>query len=201
MSTNAEAAYAHPRLNVIVASTRPGRKGPRIAEWFTKLAQEDGRFDIEVTDLAEVNLPLLDEPAHAATRQYTHEHTRRWSEIVGKSDAFVLVMPEYNHGYTAPLKNALDYLHYEWHYKPIGFVSYGGVSAGLRAVQGIKPVISALKMVPLTAAVNIHIADTFDESGNFHPAAGIDDAASLMLDELARVAKAFIPVRQELAAA
>lgn len=201
MSTNAEGMYARPRLNVIVASTRPGRKGPQIAEWFTKLAQGDGRFDTDVTDLAEVNLPMLDEPMHAATRTYAHEHTKRWSEIVGNSDAFVLVMPEYNHGYTAPLKNALDYLHHEWHYKPLGFVSYGGISAGLRAVQGIKPVISALKMVPVTAAVNIHIADAFDGSGAFIPPTGVEEAASLMLEELARVAKAFIPVRQELAAA
>jgi NAD(P)H-dependent FMN reductase len=199
MSPTSEDAYPRPRLNVIIASTRPGRVGPRIADWFVKFAQEDGRFDIEVTDLAELNLPMLDEPDHPSLMRYVHEHTKRWSEIVAAADAFVFVMPEYNHGYTAPLKNALDFLHGEWQYKPVGFVSYGGVSAGLRAVQGIKPIVSALKMVPVNPSVNIHLAGAFDESGTYTPAPGTGDLAKMMLDEIGRLAKAFIPVREELA--
>lgn len=195
-----EREYVRPRLNVIIVSTRPGRVGPLIADWFVKHAQDDGRFDIDVTDLAELNLPMFDEPHHPSQRRYVHEHTKRWSEIVAASDAFVLVMPEYNHGYTAPLKNALDYLHHEWQYKPLGFVSYGGVSAGLRAVQGIKPVISALRMTPVTAAVNLRLADVLD-AGQPVPPPAAGEAAVLMLDELARLARAFIPVREELAAA
>lgn len=201
MSPNPQDAYSRPRLNVIIASTRPGRVGPRIADWFVKFAQEDGRFDIEVTDLAELNLPMYDEPEHPSLRRYVHEHTKRWSQIVAASDAFVFVMPEYNHGFTAPLKNALDFLHLEWQYKPVGLVSYGGISAGLRAVQGIKPIVSALKMVPVNPTVNIHLAGAFDESGTYVPAAGTGDLAKLMLDETERLAKAFLPVRAELAAA
>ncbi len=129
------------KLLVIIASTRPGRIGPTIADWFVGQATEHGGFDVEVADLAEIDLPLLDEPAHPATGKYVHQHTKDWSALVDSADAFVFVMPEYNHSYTAPLKNAIDYLNREWAYKPVGFVSYGGVSGGLRAVQAIKPVI------------------------------------------------------------
>ncbi len=136
-------------LQVVIVSTRPGRAGKPIADWFVGEAERDGRFDIEVTDLAELALPPLDEPHHPRSRDYVHEHTRAWSRTVEESDAFVLVMPEYNHGFSASIKNALDYLHDEWAHKPVGFVSYGGISAGMRAVQMLKPVLSCLRMVPV----------------------------------------------------
>jgi NAD(P)H-dependent FMN reductase len=95
----------------------------------------------------------MDEPHHPKVRRYTHEHTKRWSETVERADAFVFVMPEYNHTFTAPLKNALDYLVHEWAFKPVGFVSCGGLSAGLRAVQSLKPAVTALNMHPLRDGV------------------------------------------------
>src|SRR5215210_5486798 len=121
------------QLTVIIASTRPGRKGKVIAHWFVERARHDGRFEIDVADLAEIDLPFLDEPKHPRLREYTHQHTKDWSARVDAADAFVAVHPEYNYAINAPLKNAFDFLHHEWAGKPIGFVSYGGRSSGLRA--------------------------------------------------------------------
>ena len=144
-----------PKLHVILASTRPGRAGEPIADWFVERALAHGAFDVELVDLAEVALPFMDEPNHPRLRRYTQEHTKAWSARVDSADAFVFVTPEYNYGLTAPLKNAIDYLHFEWQHKPVGFVSYGGVAAGTRAVQMLKQVVTTLKMVPIFEAVSI----------------------------------------------
>ncbi len=189
-----------PRLNVIIASTRPGRVGPRIADWFVKIAEEYGRFDVNVVDLAELDLPFMNEPKHPAYGDYAHDHTRQWSEVIKAADAVVLVMPEYNHAFTAPLKNAIDYLHKEWHYKPVGFVSYGGIAAGTRAVQMLKPVLVGLRMMPVNVAVNINMQNAYDAEGEFAPP-GADDAAVAVLTELSRLSEALAPLRREVFAA
>jgi len=98
-----------PRLTIVIASTRPGRAGRPIAEWFADRARTHGAFDVHVADLAEIALPLLDEPHHPRLRRYEHQHTKDWSATVEASDAFVFVTAEYNHGYPAALKNAVDY--------------------------------------------------------------------------------------------
>ena len=143
------------RLQVILASTRPGRKGPEIGRWFSKYASENSDFEIVVVDLSEFDLPVFDEPHHPVMQKYEHEHTKRWSETIDKADAYVFVTPEYDHTAPASLINALTYLSKEWNYKPAGFVSYGGVSGGLRGVQSLKPMMSALKLVPVPEAVTI----------------------------------------------
>lgn len=174
-----------PTLTVIIASTRPGRAGLPIGHWFAGRAGAHGSFDVRVVDLAELALPLLDEPHHPRLGQYVHQHSKDWSATVAGSDAFVLVTPEYNHGYPASLKNALDYLHAEWAHKPVGFVSYGGVAAGTRAVQQLKPVLAALKMLPVVEAVAIpdHVQHLHPEQGFVAPPA-TEAAADAMLDEL-----------------
>ncbi len=138
-----------PRLMIIVSSTRPVRVGRTVADWFHAQAEAHGGFDVDFVDLAELNLPFMDEPNHPRLATYTKQHTLDWSARVDAADAFVFVMAEYNHGYTAALKNAIDYLLREWAYKPVGFVSYGGVAGGTRAVQAIKPVCVVIKMWPL----------------------------------------------------
>jgi NAD(P)H-dependent FMN reductase len=188
------------KLQVIVASTRPGRIGPAVAGWFTAQVLPELGFQIEVVDLAKVGLPMLDEPHHSAERRYTHEHTRRWSAKVDAADAFVLVMPEYNVGFTAPLKNALDYLYFEWHHKPVGFVSYGMTSAGLRAVEMIKPVLISLKMVPVHDAVSIPLRLRLDADGALHPDQVMADAAQQLLAELRRLTDALAPLREAITA-
>ncbi|MEV4413024.1 NAD(P)H-dependent oxidoreductase [Catellatospora sp. NPDC049609] len=174
-----------PRLNVIVASTRPGRIGHVIGDWFAATATAHGGFDVHVVDLAELDLPFHDEPGQPVEGgPYAHEHTRRWSTLTEAADAFVFVMPEYNRGYSAPLKNALDYLYREWHRKPAGFVSYGMSSAGMRAVEQLKPVVSALRMVPVAEAVNIHLRQAVTADGALAPTPAMTGAARGMLDEL-----------------
>ncbi|GAA5179994.1 NAD(P)H-dependent oxidoreductase [Rugosimonospora acidiphila] len=188
------------RLQIIVASTRPGRVGLPVAEWFREQAIKHGGFEIEFIDLAELKLPFMDEPNHPRLRRYTHQHTKDWSATVDRADAFVFVMPEYNYGFTAPLKNALDYLHFEWQYKPVGLVSYGGVSAGTRAAQMIKQVVTTLKMMPVFEAVSIpFVAQFLDDEGELRANEVMNSSANAMLDELAQWTAALSQVRAERA--
>ena len=185
-------------LKIIIASTRPGRVGLPIGQWTKEQALAHGGFSqIDLIDLAEVNLPFMNEPSHPRLQQYIHQHTRDWSATVAEADAFIFVMPEYNHGYNAELKNAIDYLHNEWSYKPVGLVGYGGVAAGTRAAQQIKQVVATLKMTPLVEAVSIPFVHQFiDEEGNVAANDVMITSAKLMLDELARVTEVLRPLRE-----
>jgi NAD(P)H-dependent FMN reductase len=185
-------------LTVIIGSTRPGRAGLPIAEWFVSRAREHGGFKVEVADLAEVRLPLFDEPDHPGLRRYTKQHTREWSQRIDRADAIVIVTAEYNHGYPASVKNALDYLHQEWQDKPVAFVSYGGVSAGTRAVQQLKQVVTALKMVPVAESVNIPFHTQFiGGDGRLQANETMERAADAMLDELLSFSEVLKPRREE----
>ncbi|MET7809143.1 NADPH-dependent FMN reductase [Micromonospora chersina] len=184
-------------LQIIIASTRPGRLGLPVAEWIHAAAVKHGGFDqVELVDLAEWNLPFMDEPNHPRLRRYEHQHTRDWSATIDRADAFLIVMPEYNYGYTAPLKNAIDYLAHEWAYKPVGLVSYGGVSAGTRAAQMIKQVLTTLKMTPIPEAVHIpFVAQFIDDNRTLRPNETMDASAEAMLDELVHWTAALAPLR------
>jgi NAD(P)H-dependent FMN reductase len=183
-------------LEVVIASTRPGRVGLPVAEWFVAHAVNHGGFDVEVADLAEIDLPLLDEPNHPRLRQYTKQHTLEWSARIERAGAFVFVTPEYNYGPTAALINAISYLNREWHYKPAGFVSYGGVSAGTRGVQVAKQVVTTLKIFALPEAVSIPFVQQFlDDDGRIQPNEIMTTSATAMLDELVRVEAALRPLR------
>ena len=146
---------AQPHLQIIIGSTRPGRRGAAVGEWFHDLAVRHDRFDVELIDLLEVGLPLLDEPRPSGREPYTRAHTRRWSRTISVGQAYVFVVPEYNHTYNAATKNALDFLNEEWRHKPVGFVGYDGVAAGARAIQALTPVVVSLGMTPLPGAVRI----------------------------------------------
>lgn len=185
-----------PKLLIIIASTRPGRVGLPVGQWFTERSRQFGGFDIEVADLKDINLPLMDEPSHPILGKYTQAHTKAWSARVDAADAFVLVMPEYNFAITAPLKNALDYLAREWHYKPVGLVSYGGVSGGLRAAQMVKQVVTTLKMMPIPEAVAIPTVRQYIEDGVFHPTQAMNESADTMLAELLKWESALRVLRQ-----
>jgi NAD(P)H-dependent FMN reductase len=175
-------------LQIIVASTRPGRIGRSVADWMFEVARADPAFSTELVDLAEVNLPFFDEPKHPATRDYQHEHTKRWSATIGRADAFIVVTPEYNHFIPAPLVNALDFLVHEWAHKPLGLVSYGGMSGGLRAAQSLRPLAGALKLMMLNEAVVIpFVHQQKTEAGGFAPTEVQAKGAQAMLRELARV--------------
>lgn len=195
MSSNA----ANPlQVLVIVASTRPGRLGRPVADWFLDTIRSDaGRAGtvVEVADLAEIGLPLLDEPEEPSSGVYHHEHTRAWSRKVAAADAFVIVTPEYNHGMPAVLKNALDFLCHEWAWKPVGFVSYGNTSAGTRSVQMTKQVVTTLRMMPIGATVALRIADSVRDAQVVRGDERRDSAARGVLAELSRVAHALRPLR------
>jgi NAD(P)H-dependent FMN reductase len=184
-----------PVLQVIIASTRPGRVGPAIAQWFYEIALRDDSFDVELVDLASFNLPIFDEPGHPAFGEYTHEHTQRWAASVKRADGFVFVMPEYNHGYNAALKNAIDYLYNEWRYKSFGLVSYGGVAMGTRAAQAIKPVLTHLKLVH-SSDVTISLAVTPVLNGVFEGNDLLAQSASMMLNELNKITPSLMEFRK-----
>ena len=140
--------------------------GPPVGTWFDERARSHGGFDVELVDLLELDLPFMDEPNHPRLRRYTKDHTRAWSARVDAADAFVFVIPEYNNGMPAPLKNAIDFLNAEWAYKPIGFVSYGGVSAGTRSAAMTKQVLMPLRAVPIRESVSIpFVAQFIDDEG------------------------------------
>jgi NAD(P)H-dependent FMN reductase len=175
-----------PRLHTIIGSTRPGRVGPSVAAWFHAYAEQHALFKAVLVDLKTFDLPVFDEPFHPALQKYQHAHTKKWAASVEAADAFVFVAPEYNYGPSPALLNALDYVYVEWNYKPAAFVSYGGVSGGLRGVQMTKQTLSALKMVPIVGAVSIPLVQNQLKDGKFTPTGEQKMAASKMLDELER---------------
>ena len=183
-------------IKIIIASTRPGRKGPAMASWIYDLASAHPEYKVELVDLAVVNLPMFDEAHHPVMQKYEHQHTKDWSATIESADAFIIVTPEYNFGFTAPLKNAIDYLHKEWQYKPVGFVSYGGVAAGTRAVQMLKQVTTALKMMPVPESVNIpFFTKHIDADGKFTPEEGLIKSAEGMINELVKWTNVLKPLR------
>lgn len=185
-----------PTLQIITASTRPGRKGPAIAAWFAGVARAHSAFDVEEVDLLAVGLPLFDEPEHPRLRKYQHAHTQRWSEIVARGDAYVFVTPEYNFGTPPSLSNALDYLLHEWAYKPAAFVSYGGISGGLRGVQMTKLTLTALNVMPISTAVALPMfTSRIEADGTFRSEETLDNSARAVLTELARWEEALRPLR------
>lgn len=166
------------RLAVIVGSNREGRFGSTVAEWFVAQAQPRADMAIDVIDLADVDLPIV-YPARpsAAVVAYT--------DRIDQADAFVVVTPEYNHGYPAALKQAIDLAFYEWRAKPVAFVSYGGMAGGLRAVEQLRQVFAELHAVTVRDTVSFHMAHgQFDESGEPREPAGCNAAAKTMLDQL-----------------
>lgn len=184
------------RLMIIIASIREGRAGLPVGRWFERVAKDHGQFDIDLVDLKELDLPLMTEPLHPSQQHYSHEHTRVWSRRVAEADAFALVMPEYNHSFTAPLKNALDYLFTEWDGKAVGFVSYGGVSGGTRAVAALQPTLYSLGLKGIQPAVHVPFVSTFvNAEGVFEPNEILQDSAVELLDALVAAVSQLVPGR------
>lgn len=138
----------------------------------------------------------MNEPHHPRLQQYQHEHTKKWSATINSADAFIIVLAEYNFGFPAPIKNAIDYLYNEWMHKPVAFVSYGGVSGGLRSTQMLKQVVAAVHMMPVVDQVNIpFFANLIDDKGVFVPSETITKSAQVMLSELERWSEALKVMR------
>lgn len=187
-----------PKLGVIIASTREGRGATSVADWFLAQAERDGKFEITTLDLKQWNLPMLEEPEHPRFRKYQQQSTRNWSVAIDAQDAFVIITPEYNFSSPPALINALDHVFHEWHYKPVGFVSYGGVSGGLRSVQMTKQIVTTLKMMPIFEAVVLPFYTKLIDSatGVLQPGDVSEQAAAAMLVELLRWADALSVLRR-----
>lgn len=175
------------QLKIIIASTRPGRKGPAIANWVFETAKKHSTFETELIDLAQLNLPFMDEPDHPSLQQYTKQHTKDWSEKINGADAFIFVTPEYNYGMPAPLKNAIDYLVKEWAYKPVAFVGYGGIAGGTRSIQQLKQVVQMLRMFAFDGLILPNFVKQINEEGGFAATEANEKAAGVMFAELAKL--------------
>lgn len=176
-----------PHLMVLIGSVRPGRQGEAWARWFADVARDQDGYEVQVVDLAELDLPLMDEPHHPRLHRYTKEHTKRWSAMVEGADAYVFVTPEYNYSFPASLKNALDYLALEWKDKSAGIVSYGGISAGLRAAHHLRQVLGALGLVVPQGTVSIPFASQHVQDGAVDAPDSAVNSARAMLEEMQRL--------------
>ena len=187
------------QLKIIIASTRPGRKGRMVGNWFAELSQQYSKFNVEILDLKEINLPFMDEAAHPKMKRYEHEHSKQWSVKIDEADAFVFVNCEYNHGFSGPLKNAIDYLYSEWNYKPAAFVSYGGVAGGARSALMLSEVLTSLKIVPLSDTVTIPLINKFiDHDQQFLANDVITKSAHILMQELIHWTKALKEMRSSI---
>src|SRR3990167_10785097 len=147
------------KLQILIGSVREQRESAKIGQWVAKVAVAQGSFDeVELSDLNDWDLPMQMEAITADNRkssdEYDYEYTRKWSAKISEGDAFIFVPPEYNHGYSAPLKNAIDHLYYEWAHKPAAMVSLGGVG-GARVMEALIPVLVAVQITPIAYNVRL----------------------------------------------
>lgn len=154
------------KIQLIIGSTRQGRVSPNFAAWITDQAKSNSAIDLEIVDLKEVNLPFFNSPISPMYAPDTSEAGQAWSAKVSEADGFILLTSEYNQGYPAPLKNAIDFLYKEWNDMPAMVVSYGYLNGGMHANNQLHQVMSQIKMVPTKTTVGIQLAQTmFAETG------------------------------------
>jgi NAD(P)H-dependent FMN reductase len=182
------------RIMIIIGSVRPGRVGLPVARWVHERVAAAG-YEVDLVDLVELALPFMDEPEHPGKRAYTKPHTLAWSARVEQADAVVLVSPEYNHSYSPALKNALDFLAHEWQGKPVGVVSYGGASGGLRGAAALDAVLTTIGLVrvPIDVAINAPQAQLVD--GDFVPNDKNTALLSRLIEAIERYAEVLRPLR------
>jgi NAD(P)H-dependent FMN reductase len=171
------------KIQVIIGSTRQGRFGDKPAKWIFGELKKHTEVEGELLDLRDWPLPFFDEPISPSMNKgtYANELAAKWARKIGEADGYIFVTPEYNHGYSAVLKNALDYVYNEWNNKPVAFVSYGGVSGGTRAVQQLRQVAVELQMVPIRAGVHFSMYwSNLDEKGNLKTDTLAQSAAAMI---------------------
>src|SRR2546429_8437580 len=171
------------RIAIIIGSTRPGRNGEAVAKWVYKVAQKRSDAEFELVDIKDFDLPLLDEPMPPIMGQYSKPHTKAWAAKIDSFDAYVFVTPEYNHGTSGALKNAIDYLYKEWNNKAAGFVGYGS-ALGARAVEHLRLVMGELQVADVRAQVGLSLFTDFENFSVFKPAAQHEQSVNAMLDQV-----------------
>ena len=171
------------KVAIITGSTRPGRVNEAVARWVFEHAQQRKDAQFELVDIQDYHLPLLDEPVPPSQGKYSKDHTKRWAAKIASFDAFVFVTPEYNHGTSGALKNALDFIYSEWNNKAAGFVGYGS-AGGVRAVESLRLVMAELQMADVRAQVALSLFADFENYTTFKPAAHHEKSLANMLDQL-----------------
>ena len=171
------------RVGIIAGSTRPGQKATTIAKWVHETLKSRQDAEFEVVNIEDYKLPLLDEPVPPTMHQYSKAHTKIWSAKVASFDAFIFVTPEYNHGTSAALKNAIDFLYTEWNNKAAGFVGYGG-AGGVRAVENLRLVMGEIKIADVRAQVSLSLFTDFENFTIFKPHEKHAKAVHAMADEV-----------------
>jgi len=171
------------RIAIIIGSTRPGRKAEAVAKWVYEISQNRIDAEFELVDIKDFDLPLLDEPVSPIMGQYTHQHTKTWSAKIASFDAYVFVTPEYNHGTSGALKNAIDFLYHEWVNKAAGFVSYGG-AGGARAVEQLRLVMAEVQIATVRNQVLLSMFTDFENFSVFKPDARHEKSVNEMFEQV-----------------
>lgn len=184
------------KIAVIVGSTRPGRKAEDVARWVMQIASLRSDAIYELVDIQDFKLPLLDEPAPPSTGKYSKPHTLAWAARIDAYDGFVFVTPEYNHGTSGALKNAIDFLYKEWNNKAAGFVGYGS-AGGSRAVESLRLVMGELQIADVRAQVMLSLFTDFENFKVFNPAPFQEQAVTTMLDQVVSWSHALQAVRNK----
>jgi NAD(P)H-dependent FMN reductase len=184
------------KIAIIVGSTRPGRKADTVARWVFDIAAQRGDASFEIVDIADFDLPLLDEALPPSMGRYAQPHTNAWAEKIAGFDAFVFVTPEYNHSTSGALKNAIDYLFREWNDKAAGFVGYGS-TGGTRAVEHLRGIMGEIKVADVRAQVALSLFNDFEIFTTFKPQPSQDAAVEAMLNDLIRWGRALQAMRLE----
>jgi NAD(P)H-dependent FMN reductase len=184
------------RIAIIIGSTRPGRKAEAVARYVMDIARKRGDAEYELVDIAEYNLPHLDEPMPPSMGQYSKPHTKAWAAKIDSFDGFVFVTPEYNHSTSGAMKNAIDFLFREWNNKAAGFASYGS-AGGARAVEHLRLVMAELMVATVRAQVMFSLLHDFEAFTTFKPGPQHEKAVNRMLDQVVSWAGALRTVREK----
>ncbi len=188
------------RIGIILGSTRPGRNGEAVAKWAFEIASKRSDAEFEYVDIADFDLPLLDEPVPPSQGKYSKDHTKRWAEKIGSLDGFIFVTPEYNHGTSGALKNAIDFLYAEWNNKAAGFVGYGS-AGGVRAVESLRLVMGEIQIADVRAQVQLSLFTDFENYSTFKPHERHEKTLNEVIDQVIHWGTALRKVRESAKAA
>ncbi len=175
------------KVQVILGSTRPQRQSEKVGKWVIEQISKNKEIEPELIDLRDWPLPFYNEVSGVSYLKgnFSIDLAKKWGKKIGEADGYIIVTPEYNHGYSAVLKNALDYAYVEWNNKPVAFVAYGGMVGGSRAVEQLRQVVIELQMAPIREAVYIPgVWAAFNEDGSPKDSTVNDSLNSLLVQLL-----------------
>jgi NAD(P)H-dependent FMN reductase len=182
------------KIQIITGSTRPGRVSIHVANWVKDIASLRDDIEVELVDIADYNLPLLDEPIPASAGQYQHEHTKKFASKIAEADGFIFVTAEHNHTIPASLKNALDYLYAEWNNKAGAIVNYGYSASGARAAEQLRLILAELQIATVRNQTSLFLPESFGD-GQMTPTDKNENDLNAMLDQLVLWGEAMNGVR------